>query len=50
MWEVYFSCQNISCQSLMPPARVPPLGFQKFAVQNLFICKHSYPMKYKRFV
>ena len=50
MWEVYFSCQNINQLAIAPRAGMPPLGFQKFATQNLFICKCSYPMKYKRFV
>ena len=50
MWEVYFSCQNINQLVIAPQAGMPPLGFQKFATQNLFICKCSYPMKYKRFV
>ena len=50
MWKVYFSCQNINQLVIAPRASMPPLGFQKFATQNLLICKRSYPMKYKRFV
>ena len=50
MWEVYFSYQNTNQLVSAPRADMPPLDFQKFGIRNLFICKRSYPMKYKRFV
>ena len=50
MWEVYFSYQNTNQLVSAPRVGMPPRDFQKFATQNLLICKRSYPMKYKRFV
>ena len=50
MWEVNFSYQNTNQLVGAPRAGTPPLHFQKLATQNVFICKRSYPIKYKRFV
>ena len=50
MWEVYFSYQNTNQLVSAPRAGMPPLHFQKLPTQNVFICKRSYPIKYKRFV
>ena len=50
MWQVYFCYPNTNQLVSAPRAGMPLLNFQKFATQNLFICKRSYPMKYKRFV
>ena len=50
MWKVYLSYQNTNQFVSAPRAGMLPLHFQKFATQNLFICKRSYPMKYERFV